>query len=126
LADDALMAVVLIVEDEVFIRMVAEMTIESLGHCTLVAGNVAQALAHLAGPDRIDAMFVDLRLQNDRSGGFEVARHAVNIRPDMRVLYTSGTNLTSEMELLFVHGGQFLLKPYSPEHLIFAFERLFI
>ena len=41
------MALILIVEDEVFIRQAAEWTMEDLGHDTLLAGDLREALAHL-------------------------------------------------------------------------------
>jgi hypothetical protein len=39
------------------------------------------------------------------------------IRPNLRVLYTSGSPLTVAMSDLFVGGGRFLQKPYSSEQL---------
>jgi len=45
------MAVILIVEDEVFIREMAEMMIQDSGHHTLSASDVDEALSFLAfGP----------------------------------------------------------------------------
>ena len=44
------MAVILIVEDEVFIRQIAEMVIQDWGYHTLVAGDVDEALAILRSP----------------------------------------------------------------------------
>ena len=41
----------------------------------------------------------------------------LRLRPDLRVLYTSGKPLTTEMSDQFVGGGQFIQKPYSPEQL---------
>ena len=111
------MATILIVEDEVFIRDTAEFTIEDLGHHTLLACDVAEALAHLSSPQRIDALFVDMRLMAAALAGYEIADRAVELRPGLRVLYTSGSHLTEEMTDRFVSGGQFLQKPYSPAQL---------
>ena len=111
------MATILIVEDEFFIRQTAEFTIEDLGHDILLAGDVEQALAHLSSPQHIDALFVDLRLTAAPLGGCEVADQAVKLRPHLRVLYTSGTPLTEDISGLFVAGGRFLQKPYSPDQL---------
>jgi CheY-like chemotaxis protein len=114
------MATILIVEDEVFIRQTAEFTIEDLGHEILVAGDVDEALTLLSTSQSIDALFVDMRLAAAALGGCEVADHAILGRPGLRVLYTSGTPLTEEMSGLFVTGGQFLQKPYSPAELEFS------
>ena len=44
------MAVVLIVDDEVFIRQIAELMIQNMGHETLAASDMDEALAHLQSP----------------------------------------------------------------------------
>jgi len=111
------MAVILVVEDDFFIRQNAEWMIEDLGHNTLMAGDLAGALAHLSAPGHIDALFVDIRLAILALGGYDVANQAVGLRPGLRVLYTSGSPLTDEMNDLFVSGGRFLQKPYSMDQL---------
>lgn len=111
------MAVILIVEDEVFIRQAAEWALEDEGHTPLMAANLADALSHLNGAEPIDALFVDIRLSTLSSGGYDVANQAIGIRPGLRVLYTSGRPLTDDMSDLFVGGGRFLQKPYSPAQL---------
>ena len=111
------MAVVLIVEDEFFVRQGAEWVMQDLGHDALLASDLAGALAHLSAPRRIDALFVDIRLNALAFGGYDVANRAIGIQPDLRVLYTSGSALTAEMSDLFVGCGQFIQKPYSPSQL---------
>ena len=123
-ADGVLMAVILIVEDEMFVRETAEWTIGDLGHDTLVAGNLSEALSHLGTSRHIDALFVDIRLSAQASGGYDVANQAIALRPNLRVLYTSGRPLTADMAQLFVGGGQFIQKPYSPEQLEFSVGEL--
>ncbi len=115
---------ILIVEDEIFIRQGAEWLIEDLGHQTLVAADLPEALAHLLSEARIDALFVDIRLHDLAHGGYDIANRAVAGRPDIRVLYTSGSPLSAEMTDRFVLGGRFLEKPYSPEQLAASMERL--
>jgi DNA-binding NtrC family response regulator len=111
------MALVLIVEDEIFIRQSAEWTMEDLGHNSLVACDLAEAIVHLSASVPIDALFVDMRLGALPFGGYDVANQAIALQPDLRVLYTSGTPLTADMAEQFVPGGQFIQKPYSPEQL---------
>jgi DNA-binding NtrC family response regulator len=112
-----LMATILIVEDEVFIRTNAEWMVEDLGHVSLQACDLAEALAHLRGASPIDALFVDIRLAELALGGYDIANRAILLRPGLRVLYTSGTPLSVEMIDQFVNGGRFLQKPYSPAQL---------
>jgi len=118
------MAMVLIVEDEVFIRQNAEWTIGDLGHGTLLAGDANEALAHLSAPHQIDALFVDIRLGHVAHGGYGVADHAIQNRPQLRVLYTSGSPLSGDMTDHFVGGGQFIQKPYTDSQLESALAAL--
>ena len=120
------MATILIVEDEIFIRQNAEWMMQDLGHTALAASDLGEAIAHLSAGAPIDALFVDMRLSDLAFGGYDVANQAIALRPDLRVLYTSGTPLTAEMTDQFVPGGQFLQKPYSPEQLGSSMEQLLI
>ncbi|HEX3365387.1 response regulator [Phenylobacterium sp.] len=118
------MATILVVEDEVFIRQSAEWAIEDLGHTPLMAGDLAGALAHLSSAGPIDAMFVDIRLHALAFGGFDIADQAIRMRPNLRVLYTSGTPLNDDMTRRFVEGALFIQKPYSPAELGFRVGEL--
>lgn len=118
------MALILIVEDEVFIRQSAEWAIEDLGHSILLASDLNEAIVHLSAPAVIDALFVDMRLSALPFGGYEVANQAIALQPHLRVLYTSGTPLNAEMTDRFVRGGQFLQKPYSSDQLGASLEHL--
>jgi DNA-binding NtrC family response regulator len=118
------MATILIVDDEVFIRGVTEMMVQDLGHETLVASNVEEALALLQSPQPIDALFTDIRLKSNVLGGFELARQAVGLRPELRVLYTTGNSMTDKMNTMFVENAHFMQKPYTPGQLQTSMEKL--
>ena len=79
------MAVILIVEDDVFIREVAEMMIEDWGYQTLSASDVDEALAILRSPQPIDALFTDIYLKAAVLGGCDLALQAIALRPGLRV-----------------------------------------
>ena len=111
------MAVILIVEDEVFTREIAEVLVQDWGHETLVASDMEGALSLLRGPQRIDALFTDIYLKKAVLGGCELARQAIKLRPELRILYTTGNTITDTMKAMFVNGRHFLSKPYSPEQL---------
>ena len=111
------MGVILIVEDDMFIRDDADMTIQDLGHHTLLASDVAEALTILRAAQHIDALFTDIYLKTLILGGYELAHQAIERRPDLRVLYTTGNAVTDKMKDLFVDGKHFLLKPYTPDQL---------
>lgn len=118
------MAAILVVEDDVFIREVLEMTVEDLGHQVFSAGDVDEALSLLRSPHHFHALITDIHLKAAVHGGFEVAHQAIKLWPKLRVLYTTGYVLTDEMKTLFVEGAQCLRKPYSERNLRDSVERL--
>ena len=107
------MAVILVVEDDVFIRDLAEMVIQDWGHHTLSASDADEALSLLRSPRHIDALFTDIYLKRSVLGGYELAHQAIKLRPKLRVLYASGNPLTDKTKSLFVEGAHFLCKPYT-------------
>jgi DNA-binding NtrC family response regulator len=111
------MAVILIVEDDVFIREVAEMLIQDWGHQTLSACDVDEALAILRSPQHIDALFTDIYLKTLVNGGCDLALQAIALRPGLRVLYTTGNTITDKMKALLAEGTHFLRKPYTQNQL---------
>ena len=118
------MAVILIVEDNVFIREVAEMMIRDWGHHTLSATGVDEALRLLLSPRHIDALFTDIYLKTSVLGGCELAYQAIKLRPKLRVLYTTGNFVTDKMKALFIEGTHFLCKPYTEHQLQESIEGL--
>jgi two-component SAPR family response regulator len=62
-------------------------------------------------------LFVDLKIQDDLEGGLKLAKKAVEARPKLKVLYTSGQAVTDGMTALFVKQSAFLPKPYTVEQL---------
>src|ERR1700674_1642112 len=119
-----MMAVILIVEDDVFTRDMAEMMIQDWGHQTLSAGDVDEALSLLRSPQRIDALFTDIYLKTAVLGGCELAQQAIKLRPNLRVLYTTGNSVTDKMKALFAEGTRFLRKPYTEHQLQDSVEGL--
>ena len=118
------MAVILVVEDEVFTRQVAEMMIQDWGHDTLSASDGEEALLFLRSDGQIDGLFTDIYLKNSVLGGCELARQAVELRPHLRVLYTTGNFVTDKMKALFVEGMECLRKPYTQDQLQDSVEAL--
>src|SRR5665213_3944340 len=98
------MAVILIVEDEVFTREIAELTIRDWGHQTFSASDVDEALLLLHSPQHIDALFTDIYLKTAVLGGCDLARLAIELRPRLRVLYTTGNTVTEQMKAMIVKG----------------------
>jgi DNA-binding NtrC family response regulator len=117
-------AVVLIVEDEAHVRLCAELIVQDAGHETRSAGTVGQAKAIIGSGDRIDLLFTDLRLLDDREAGLEVARSAAQARPGLPVVYTTSRGITDGMIAEFVQPSVFLRKPYTDGQLMNAVSSL--
>ena len=81
------------------------------GHDTLSASDVDEALSLLRSPQQIDALFTDIYLKKAVHGGYELAHQAINLRLNLRVLYTTGNTINDKMKTLFVDGAHFLQKP---------------
>jgi CheY-like chemotaxis protein len=113
---------VLVAEDEPTVRALAESIVAEFGYETFSAANAREALAVLDDGPPITLLFTDINMPDGPDGldGLELARRAVEIRPDLRVIYTTGGGLTDGMTALFVEGGTFLPKPFTREQLIAA------
>ncbi len=57
-------------------------------------------------------------------GGYELAHEAIERRPNLRVLYTTGKRIDDETKALFVAGAHFLQKPYTQRQLQKSVEDL--
>ena len=119
-----MMAVILIVEDDVFIRELTELMIQDWGHQTFSASDVDEALVFLRSPKHIDVLFTDIYLKTAVLGGIELAHKAIELRPELRVLYTTGNAITDIMKSQLIEGTHCLRKPYTPTHLQHSFEGL--
>ncbi len=112
------MAVVLLVEDEEQVRVLAESYLEEQGHQVLSAGSPQGAVALLEKNPHVDLLFTDLDLKGDTHAGIELARQAAGRWPNLKVLYTTGRDLTDGMKVRFVNNSAFLAKPYTVEELL--------
>ncbi len=113
-----IVAIVLLVEDEDQVRVLAESYLEEQGHTVLTAASRQGALAILESSQAIDVLFVDLGLKDEIDGGLELAKSAVEMRPKLKVLYTTGRLVTDGTRARFVEGSALLPKPYTVEQLI--------
>ena len=81
------MATVLIVEDQTQILALAQSLLEEEGYKTLTARSTDDALVILAGPEPVDALFVDIILNQEMQAGIELAKRAVELKPGLRVAF---------------------------------------
>ena len=85
---------VLVAEDEPTVRTLAESIIAEIGYETFSAANAREALAVLDDGAPIALLFTDINMPDGPDGldGLELARRAVEIRPDLRVIYTCASS----------------------------------
>lgn len=101
---------VLLVEDEVLISMMIEDAMIARGFEVLTATNAGDALQALSEGEQVDVLFTDINIEGDVDGA-ALAHRARQMRPELPVLYASGT-LKSIIDA--VPGSTFVPKPYAP------------
>jgi CheY-like chemotaxis protein len=117
------MALVLIVEDETPLLVLAESVIQSAGHQTLSAGSYDGAIALFEQGERPDLAFIDRNLGKGLTG-IDISRAARQYNPNIHVLYTFAGVVTDGLRAMFVEGAEFLPKPYTDEQLADAINKL--
>jgi CheY-like chemotaxis protein len=104
-------AIVLVVEDDAFIREDVIEVLEREGFSVLRAANVREALDVLNQRSGIRAVFTDIQMPGGLDG-IDLARHLAGWRPDIAVLVTSGRSYAAPGDLPAT--SRFIPKPYMP------------
>ena len=108
---------VLVVEDNDGVREYAVEVLEQLGYRVLAASDAKEALRLLSDGKHVDLLFTDIVLPGAITGRV-LADQAKDMRPDLRVLYTTGYTRNA-----IVHQGRLdpdvhlLNKPYTQQSL---------
>lgn len=108
---------VLIVEDNDLVRQNARLMFESLGYSVAMAANGTEAMTKLETDPDIDLLFTDVVMPGGMNGP-ELAEAAIALRPNLRILFTSGYSqgaLTEKGRLL--DNVSLLTKPFSKRQL---------
>ena len=115
---------VLLVEDHPRLRRRAMTVLVDLGYTVVEASTGEEALERLAENDDIALLFTDIVMPGGLSGP-EMARRAIEARPDLKVLFTTGHAEHSELQSDLMAGGDALLrKPYSRRDLAVRVRRM--
>ncbi len=109
--------IVLLVEDETAVRDLAVRCLTELGYKVTAAGDGPAALALAQDMPRIDLLFTDIVLPKGMNGN-EIAKKLQDLRPGLKVLYTSGyaDDLVNN-QLEAGSGIRLLAKPYDRDDL---------
>ncbi len=109
---------ILVVEDQEAVRAVACGFLEDFGYDIVEAEDGLQALARLQENPDVDLMFSDVVMPGGLNG-FDLAQAARGIRPDLKIVHTSGYPkgaMVHQEEPRF-REGFIIMKPYRREDL---------
>ena len=106
-------AKILVVEDDPDVREMVVGILSDLGYRTLVATNGPEALAILDRDRSVDLLFTDIVMPAGMSGT-ELARRASRLRPDLKVLLSSGYTREPNQLRSARFEFPFIAKPYRP------------
>ena len=112
------MSVILIVEDDEQVRVLAQSVLRDAGYEVLAATALEGAQALLDSDQSIDLLFVDVNLGGDLEAGLRIAQKARERRRFLPVVYTTGQGVDDGKKALFADPYLFLPKPYTSEQLI--------
>jgi len=103
---------ILIVEDNDMVRDFVVQAVRDLGYRVLYAADGPLAVEVLRGCEPIDLLFTDVVMPNGMSG-IELARQACELRPELKVLITSGFAGHVASDSVAASHLAHLAKPYS-------------
>ena len=112
--------VVLVIEDEFFLRLNIVSCLQEAGYAVVEAVTGEEAIALCHSDTSIDLVFTDVNLGGYASG-WDVAECFRTVRPGVPVVYTSGRSLDAGR---CVGGSAFVPKPYRESDILKACRRL--
>jgi PAS domain S-box-containing protein len=108
---------VLLVEDDEMVRHCAGTQLDALGYRVICAANGPEGLEIVRKRDDIELLFTDMVMPGGMSGR-DLAEAALAIRPQLKVLFTSGhTDDITVNRGGLQPGSRLLRKPYRPSEL---------
>lgn len=114
---DAMM--LLLVEDEPLILLGIQEALEAGGYTVVAVTSGADAISVLESRHpEIDGIITDVRL-GAGPDGWEVSRHARELRPDMPVVYATGDS-APDWPVYGVPQSILVAKPYAPAEMLTA------
>lgn len=112
--------VVLVVEDEPFVRLLGADLLEEAGFDVLQAANADEALRLLENHPEVSAVFSDIEMPGSLNG-LGLAARIREEWPQIGIVLTSGHRVQAE---LIPRDGRFLAKPYDGKALVSQIEEI--
>jgi CheY-like chemotaxis protein len=115
---------VLVVEDDQFVQGVVEEALCNGGFGIIIASTGEEAVELLDGSDgKYRVLVTDINLGNGKLDGWEVARRAREIDPELPVIYMTGDS-AEEWASKGVPNSILISKPFAPAQLVTAVAQL--
>jgi CheY-like chemotaxis protein len=117
--------VVFVVEDDSLIQPLLVDPLEEAGHRVLVASSGSEAITLLENQEAgsIRALVTDVKLGPSSPSGWDVARRAREVHPDIPVEYVTGDS-ANEWSSQGVPNSVLITKPFAPAQIITAVSQL--
>ncbi|MEA2998899.1 MAG: hypothetical protein QOK17_732 [Sphingomonadales bacterium] len=112
----------LLVEDEPLIRTALASSLEEGGYTLLEAENGSEAIALLEEHAELTGLVTDIKLGSG-ANGWEVARHARQLHPQLAVVYMTGDS-AADWSADGVPNSILLQKPFANSQVITAISTL--
>lgn len=114
---------ILIVEDEILVRMVIADYLRDCGYRVIEAGHAEEALAVLQSSVPVHVLFSDIQMPGAMDG-FGLATWVRRNQPHIKVLLTSGNARAAAMAHDLCEEGPVEAKPYQPQTVLDRIKRL--
>jgi DNA-binding response OmpR family regulator len=116
--------VILVVEDDQLVQSVVEESLTDGGFKIAIASSGENAVELLDAPEgKYRALVTDINLGRNKMDGWDVARHAREIDPNLLVIYMSGKD-AEDWASKGVPNSIMLPKPFAPAQLVTAVSQL--
>jgi DNA-binding response OmpR family regulator len=115
---------ILVVEDEVLIRLAIAEYLRECGYKVHEATHAAEAVAVLESPEvSVDVVFSDVVMPGEMDG-FGLARWVRANRPGVEVILTSTVDRSAEVAGMLCEAGPLMKKPYEPQSVVERIKQL--
>jgi CheY-like chemotaxis protein len=115
---------VLVVEDEVLIRLSIAEYLRDCGYRVLEAGSAEEATTILQKSDlQLDVVLSGIKMPG-RMNGFALAQRARELRPGLKVILAGTAERAAHEAADLCEDGPMLMKPYDPQIVLDHIKRL--
>nr|MBA4771138.1 response regulator [Sphingobium sp.] len=113
---------ILLAEDDESMRTYLARALEKSGYDVVSVGTGVEAVPHIEA-DRFDLLLTDIVMPE--MDGIELAQHAAQVAPDMRIMFITGFAAVTLKAGKAVPQAKVLSKPFHLRDLVLEVERMF-